>query len=87
MRYRVVVTGHVQGVWYRDSCRREAAADGLGGWIRNNGDGSVEAAVEGPPLAVERLLAWMRTGPPRARVDALDLRQEDPIGENRFVVR
>jgi len=87
VRYRVVVTGHVQGVWYRDSCRREAAADGLGGWIRNNGDGSVEAAVEGPPLAVERLLAWMRTGPPRARVDALDLRQEDPIGENRFVVR
>ena len=87
MRYRVVVTGHVQGVWYRDSCRREAAANGLGGWIRNNGDGSVEAAVEGPPLAVERLLAWMRTGPPRARVDALDLRREDPIGENRFVVR
>jgi acylphosphatase len=86
-RYRVVVSGHVQGVWYRESCRREAAENDVGGWIRNNFDGTVEAAVEGPPAAVDRVLAWMRTGPPRARVDGIELRREDPVGEHHFAVR
>jgi acylphosphatase len=87
IRYRVLVTGRVQGVWYRDSCRREAVANGVGGWVRNNGDGSVEAAVEGPREAVERLVAWMRVGPPRAQVDAVHVRTEDPLGETYFAVR
>lgn len=87
VRYRVVVTGRVQGVWYRESCRRAADELGVHGWVRNRADGAVEAAVEGPPAAVDRLLAWMRTGPPRATVVRVDPRPEDPAGDRDFVVR
>ncbi|HEY8544533.1 MAG TPA: acylphosphatase [Acidimicrobiales bacterium] len=87
VRYRVVVTGRVQGVWYRESCRRTAERLGVGGWVRNRPDGSVEAAVEGPPAAVDRLLDWMREGPPRAVVEKVDPRLEDPAGDRAFVVR
>jgi acylphosphatase len=71
-RVRVVVRGRVQGVWFRDSCRERARAERVNGWIRNNLDGSVEAEFEGPPAAVERMVAWCREGPPRARVDAIE---------------
>jgi len=87
VRYRVVVTGRVQGVWYRESCRRTADALGVNGWVRNRADGSVEAAVEGPPSAVDRLLDWMREGPPRAVVVRVDPRPEDPAGDRDFTVR
>ncbi len=87
MRYRVVVSGRVQGVWYRESCRREAQRVGVAGWVRNTGDGKVEAAVEGPPAAVDALLAWLWVGPPRALVSAVEVRPEDPLGDSRFVVR
>jgi acylphosphatase len=87
VRYRVSVSGRVQGVWYRQSCRREAAALGVAGWVRNNGDGTVEAVVEGEPGAVDRLLAWMRLGPPRARVAGVEVRAEPPQGEQGFRVR
>jgi acylphosphatase len=47
VRRRVVVTGRVQGVWFRESCRREADSLGVAGWVRNRPDGAVEAAFEG----------------------------------------
>jgi acylphosphatase len=87
VRYRVVVSGRVQGVWYRDSCRREARALGLAGWVRNRRDGTVEAAVEGPASAVDRLVAWMGQGSPRAVVTDVDLAEEPPTGETGFHVR
>lgn len=68
VRYRVTVTGRVQGVWYRDSCRLEALALGVAGWVRNNPDGTVEALLEGSQAAVDKLVDWMRQGPPRAAV-------------------
>lgn len=87
VRYRVTVAGRVQGVWYRDSCRREAQALGLAGWVRNLPDGTVEAAVEGPGPAVDKLVAWLRQGPPRAVVTGVDVTEETPTGEAAFRVR
>jgi acylphosphatase len=87
VRYRVVVTGRVQGVWYRESCRREATAAGVTGWIRNNYDGTVEAVLEGEQAAVDRVAAWMRTGPRHAVVTNVDVRTQPPEGERGFAVR
>ena len=86
IRRRVVVSGRVQGVFFRDSCRREAVAAGVAGWVRNRRDGRVEAVFEGSPGAVERLVAWCRAGPPRAHVDALEVHDEEPVGETGFAV-
>ena len=86
IRRRVVVSGRVQGVFFRDSCRREAVTAGVAGWVRNRRDGRVEAVFEGPPGAVERLVSWCRVGPPRADVDAVEVHDEDPVGETGFAV-
>ena len=87
VRYRALVSGRVQGVWYRESCRRQAVVAGVAGWVRNNGNGKVEAVLEGEPGAVDQLVAWMRIGPPQARVTYLELRPETPLGERGFEVR
>lgn len=82
----MVVTGRVQGVWFRESCRREAVAVGVAGWVRNASDGTVEAVLEGPPAAVERVVRWCRSGPSGARVEAIDVSVESPVGERGFRV-
>jgi acylphosphatase len=85
-RAHVVVTGRVQGVFFRASCVREASARGLAGWVRNRRDGSLEAAFEGDPDAVAALVRWCRAGPPGASVDDVDVRDEAPTGERGFRV-
>lgn len=87
VRRRVVVTGHVQGVFYRDTCRREAARRGVTGWVRNRDDGSVEAVFEGQEQAVADLVAWARQGPPSATVMAVEVHDERPEGLAAFSVR
>lgn len=87
IRQRVVVSGRVQNVWYRDSCRTEAQARGVAGWVRNRADGTVEAVFEGEPDAVQQMVDWCRIGPPRARVTAVDATTEPVEGESGFVVR
>ena len=87
IRCSVIVTGRVQGVWFRESCRREAAAAGVTGWVRNAEDGSVQAALEGEPDRVEQLLAWMRVGPNHAVVTHVEVHPESPVGETAFAVR
>jgi acylphosphatase len=87
VRRRVVVRGRVQGVWFRDSTRREAERAGVGGWARNCSDGTVEAVFEGPAAAVERLVDWCRSGPPRAEVAGIDVVEEPPEGLAGFSVR
>lgn len=82
-----MVSGQVQGVWYRESCRREADALGVAGWIRNNRDGTVEAVLEGDAAAVDKLVAWMRVGPRLAWVSDVMVTEETPVGERSFVVR
>lgn len=86
-RVRVFVSGRVQGVWFRESCREQARAAGVDGWVSNRGDGRVEAVLEGPPAAVERVVQWCHRGPGRARVDAVEVRDEAPVGEQGFRVR
>lgn len=87
VRRRVVVEGRVQAVWFRETCRREAAAAGVSGWVRNRPDGRVEAVFEGQPSAVERMVDWCRRGPPRAVVTRVEVFDEPPVGESGFDVR
>ena len=65
---RATIRGRVQGVGYRDAMVDVASAAGVCGWVRNRGDGSVEALIQGEDAAVQKLLAWCRRGPPAARV-------------------
>ncbi|MDF3831722.1 acylphosphatase [Cupriavidus basilensis] len=78
--WHIVVTGLVQGVGYRAACAGQATSLGLGGWVRNRQDGSVEVMAYGAPEQLEALCAWMRRGPPGARVSTL---QAGP-GEGEF---
>jgi acylphosphatase len=87
IRRRVVVHGQVQGVFYRDSCRKEARRLGVAGFVRNLEDGTVEAVFEGDPYAVGAMLEWAQTGPVRAQVGRVEVTEEEPEGLTDFVVR
>jgi acylphosphatase len=87
IRRRVVVHGLVQGVFFRDATRRRAGRYGVAGWVRNTREGTVEAVFEGPPEGVEQLLAFVREGPRGARVDRVDVADEEPEGLTGFGVR
>jgi acylphosphatase len=87
IRRRVVVHGRVQGVFFRDSARREAASRGVTGWITNRPDGAVEAVFEGDADAVQALVDWSRRGPRGADVDSVDESREDPEGLSGFEIR
>ncbi|MCS7007382.1 MAG: acylphosphatase [Thermoleophilia bacterium] len=86
IRRRVIVSGRVQGVYFRDTVRRAAVAAGVAGWVRNNVDGTVEAVLEGADDAVERVLEVCRRGPPGARVDDVVVRSEQPEGLAGFAI-
>ena len=83
----LVVHGEVQGVFYRASAADAAADEGLAGWVRNRDDGTVELVVEGEPDAVDRMIAWAREGPPRARVTGVDVTEREPEGGTGFEQR
>jgi acylphosphatase len=85
-RVRVIVSGRVQGVFYRATCARLAREASVGGYVRNLSDGRVEAAFEGADEVVERLVRWCRTGPDHARVDEVEVVAERPVGDTTFQV-
>jgi acylphosphatase len=87
VRRHVYVSGLVQGVWFRESCRDEALAAGVTGWVRNLSDGRVEVVLEGRREAVDRVVTWCHQGPRRARVGRVDVLVEAPVGERGFYVR
>jgi acylphosphatase len=87
VRCRVLVSGRVQGVWFRGTCARRATQAGLAGWARNLADGRVEAVFEGEREAVEVLLAWCREGPSGATVTGVEIIDEEPLGDSGFQVR
>ncbi len=77
---RVVISGRVQGVWYRGWIVDEACARGLDGWVRNRRDGTVEAVFQGAPEAVAEMVAACWHGPPMAQVVAVEtLPHDDPV--------
>jgi acylphosphatase len=86
-RVRVLVSGQVQGVFYRADCGRQARALGLGGFVRNLPDGRVEAAFEGPDEDVEAMVGWCHEGSDWARVDAVERIDEPLSGDREFEVR
>ena len=87
VRRRVVVHGQVQGVFFRDTCRREATARGLAGWVTNRPDGAVEAVFEGDAEAVEALVEWCGEGSRGADVVQVETSDEPPEGLSGFQVR
>jgi acylphosphatase len=87
VRYRVLISGRVQGVFFRDTCRRLAEQHGVTGWVRNLPDGRVEAVFEGPPENVRRLVDWAHTGPRLAAVDNVAIQPEPPEGLSAFHIR
>jgi acylphosphatase len=86
-RARAVISGRVQGVFFRAEARQRARSLGLAGWVQNRPDGAVEAAFEGSREAVESMLRWCDQGPTGARVDAVDVTWEQPVGGEGFEVR
>jgi acylphosphatase len=82
----VVVSGWVQGVFFRDSARRRAESRGVAGLARNRGDGRVEMEFEGEVDAVDEMVAWARHGPARAEVTAVEVEDIAPTGRRGFVV-
>ena len=83
----LVIHGRVQGVWYRGWAVETAHALGLTGWIRNRRDGTVEAVVQGDEEGVERFIALAREGPPAAKVERIDVSEEDPATLSGFEQR
>jgi acylphosphatase len=87
VRRNVVARGRVQGVFFRDSTRREAERRGIAGWARNRSDGAVEAVFEGAPEAVEAMVAFVRGGPGHSDVSDVEVREEEPEGLSGFESR
>ncbi len=87
IRRRVVVSGDVQGVLFRDTCRRTAEELDLAGWVRNLPDRTVEAVFEGEPERVQKLVDWAHEGPAMATVNTVSVHEEEPEGLTGFEVR
>lgn len=77
-RVHLLIRGHVQGVWFRQSTERQARALGLVGWVRNLPDGQVELVAEGPDAALDQLVAYCHAGPGAARVDHVTIDWQAP---------
>ena len=83
----VRVIGRVQGVFFRQSAVDKALELGIGGWVRNRADGSVDVYVEGEPDAVEVMLSWLRRGPAHAEIDTVQISEAEPENSVHFEIR
>lgn len=87
VRARAIITGRVQGVFFRAETRRAAIDRNVNGWVRNRPDGSVEAVIEGEEASVTSMLEWCWKGSPLSKVQHVDIRREPYEGEfNRFEI-
>jgi acylphosphatase len=80
-RAHVFIKGNVQGVYFRQNTKQVATRYGVTGWVRNLPDGRVEAIFEGGKMAVTEVIEWCHIGPPKSRVDDVDVRFEKYAGE------
>lgn len=83
---RLVIHGRVQGVYFRDSMRREAQRLGVAGWVRNRSDGAVEAAVQGEPPDVDAIVRWAHKGPQFAQVERVEIEPDNGSYANFEVI-
>ncbi|MFO7713480.1 acylphosphatase [Desulfosarcina sp.] len=81
-RAHLIVSGRVQGVWFRAETQQAARRIGVHGWVRNNRDGTVEAVVEGARTAVLAMIDWCRTGPSRSRVEKVEVAWQPCQGDS-----
>jgi acylphosphatase len=86
-RAHVMVSGRVQGVFFRQETAQRARTRGVSGWVRNLPDGRVEAVLEGSRDSVDSMVAWMHQGPRWAGVEDVEVSWEPPAGEAGFRVR
>ena len=88
MRIHLIISGKVQGVWYRKSAVEVALQLGLTGWAMNRANGTVEMEAQGTPAQLEAFEAWCHQGPPLALVSGVQRRElpSDVHGENAFVI-
>jgi acylphosphatase len=87
IRRRVLISGRVQGVAFRDTCQRVATERGVTGWVRNLGDGRVEAVFEGTVERVDEMVEWAQHGPTHAAVADFAVQTEPAQGLTEFLVR
>jgi len=84
----VIITGRVQGVWFRANTRQKAEQLGVTGWIRNTRDGCVEAIFEGEENDVKEMVEWCHRGPPLAKIDNVEIRNQNPTnGFDSFSIK
>lgn len=84
VRRRALVSGRVQGVFFRDSCRQEAQRHAVAGSADNLPDGRVQVILEGEAASVEAMIEWCRSGPRHADVDDVEVLEETPEGLQGF---
>jgi acylphosphatase len=87
VRVRAVVSGMVQGVFFRQATAEEARRLGIVGWVRNRPDGRVEAVFEGPRDVVDQIVSWCREGTPWSNVEGVEVTAEEPEGLDAFRIR
>lgn len=88
LRAHVIISGRVQGVFFRMETMEEANRSGVSGWVKNRHDGTVEAVFEGDKNSVESMLQWCKKGPPASKVDNVQLTWEPYAGEfKKFEIR
>jgi acylphosphatase len=87
IRRRLIVHGRVQGVGFRWAIARAAESRGVAGWAANRADGTVEAVLEGEPEAVEWVVRLAEQGPRGARVERVQVTEEEPEGLRGFGTR
>ena len=77
----MIISGRVQGVWFRASTKEKAEQLGLTGWVRNTSDGCVEAVFEGEEQLVNQMIEWCHHGPPHSKVNNVDIKNQDPTND------
>ena len=89
VRAHLIISGRVQGVFFRVETRRAAERLGVRGWVRNRPEGTVEAVFEGSTEAVEKAIEWCRSGPPMSKVDDVRVAYEESSSDefDRFSIR
>jgi len=87
-KVHVIISGRVQGVWFRADTKDKAEQLGIGGWVRNTTDGKVEAVFEGDEENIKEMLDWCRHGPPSAKVENVKVKRQPASNDfDQFSIR